>query len=203
MPLNLKYHLFESPVFHKAIGEVVEFLATTPVQPLPPLQSFMGGGVYVLYYTGPFEAYKALADANRVENTKPIYAGKAVPTGWRQGRKVTTEAPNLYRRLKDHASSISAVQNLSLNDFACRFVILKGNEADMIVTVENALIREYVPLWNCEIDGFGNHDPGVHRYGQLLSDWDTLHTGRSWEKKWQGERPDEGKIKDTVRAYLG
>lgn len=44
-------------------------------------------GVYVLYYRGPFELYRDLADVNREEFRKPIYVGKAVSKGGRIGGK--------------------------------------------------------------------------------------------------------------------
>jgi hypothetical protein len=103
--------------------------------------------------------------------------------------------------LRKHARSIRAVQNLDLSSFSCRFILLRGEEADLITTVENALIRQYKPLWNSVIDGFGNNDPGKTRYTQQLADWDTLHPGRTWEEKWKGPRPDPEEIVAEVQAH--
>jgi hypothetical protein len=41
----------------------------------------------------------------------------------------------------------------------------------MISTIEAALIKLNMPLWNTAVDGFGNHDPGSGRYQQAKSDW--------------------------------
>jgi hypothetical protein len=71
----------------------------------------------------------------------PIYAGKAVPSGWRQARETAQVSSALYRRLKEHAASIGAAENLEISDFKCRFVILEGEESSLIATVEAAIIR--------------------------------------------------------------
>jgi len=61
----------------------------------------------------------------------------------------------------------------------------------MISTIEAALIKLNLPLWNTALDGFGNHDPGNGRYEQAKSDWDVIHGGRSWAEKCNG-LPKEG-----------
>jgi Eco29kI restriction endonuclease len=202
-PFNSANHIFHSSTFQQVVNEVLEFAASTPAQTLPPSAVFTGAGVYLLYYTGEFSPYRSIAEANRRTLSMPIYAGKAVPSGWRQARKTIQASATLYRRLSEHAASIRAAENLELGDFKCRFVILEGEESSLISTVEAAIIQRYRPLWNSVIDGFGNHDPGINRYGQILAGWDTLHPGRSWEKKWQGQRPDRAKLIEKIQAYFG
>jgi hypothetical protein len=202
-PFNSANHVFHSSTFQQVVNEVLEFAASTPDQPLPPPEVFTGAGIYLLYYTGAFSPYVPIAEANSQSLSTPIYAGKAVPSGWRQARETGQLSTALYRRLNEHAASIRAVENLALADFRCRFVILEGEESSLIATVEAAIIRRYRPLWNSVIDGFGNHDPGINRYGQILAGWDTLHPGRSWEKKWQGQRPDQAKLIEKIQAYFG
>ena len=122
--------------------------------------------------------------------------------GWRQGRESVKENdPALYRRLNEHAGSINAVENLSLDDFSCRFVVLQDQEADLISTVEAAMTRRYNPLWNSHIDGFGNHDPGKGRYEQARSEWDVLHPGRVWADQLKGTPPDENKVETKIDIY--
>lgn len=187
-------HTFSSTQFQTIVEEVITFFNETPVRLLPP-DSFNGPGVYGLYYTGDFEPYENPARANNTELTTPIYVGKAVPTGWRQGRTSRNyDAPHLYRRLREHARSIKRVDNLLLEDFQCRFVILVEEQSDLITLVEASLTRKYTPLWNSYIDGFGNHDPGSGRYDQAPSEWDTLHPGRPWVEKLTGEGPNRNKI---------
>ncbi|MEM6614516.1 MAG: Eco29kI family restriction endonuclease [Cyanobacteria bacterium P01_C01_bin.72] len=200
---NPANHTFRSSTFQQVVNEVLEFVTLTPAQPLPPPEAFAGAGIYLLYYTGVFPPYTPLAESNSRELSMPIYAGKAVPSGWRQAREATVASSALYRRLKEHASNIKAAENLEVTDFKCRFVILEGEESSLIATAEAAIIRRYRPLWNSVIDGFGNHDPGINRYGQILAGWDTLHPGRSWEKKWQGQRPNYAKLIESIQNYLG
>ncbi|MBJ7019458.1 Eco29kI family restriction endonuclease, partial [Vibrio cholerae] len=80
--------------------------------------------------------------------------------------------------------------NLDENEFLCRFMVLQGNATEMISTIESYLIRQYSPLWNSYIDGFGINAPGKGRYNQQPSEWDTLHPGRSYDKMLTGESRD-------------
>ncbi len=124
------------------------------------------------------------------------------PRGWRQARQAEDSDPQLYGRLREHTRSIKEANNLEIRDFCCRFVIMPGAGTDLIGSVENALIRRYLPLWNCVIDGFGNHDPGSGRYDQAPSEWDTLHPGRLWAARLTGTRPAEAAIMQKVREYI-
>ena len=72
----------------------------------------------------------------------------------------------------------------------------------MIGTVEAALIKLHRPLWNIALDGFGNHDPGNGRYNQAQSDWDVVHTGRSWAAKCQGIPRNPKAILSNVNRHL-
>jgi hypothetical protein len=79
--------------------------------------------------------------------------------------------------------------------------VLKSQEADLISTVETAMTRKYNPLWNSQIDGFGNHDPGKGRYEQAKSEWDALHPGREWADRLKGFLPDGNKIEEKIGNY--
>ena len=74
-------------------------------------------------------------------------------------------------------------------------MILEGLESDLVVPVEAELIHRYRPLWNCVVDGFGNHDPGKGRYNQARSEWDVLHPGRPWADRLTGKSP---RMKDIL-----
>ena len=111
-------------------------------------------------------------------------------------RSRQTEAPALYLRLREHVRSIRQANNLEIEDFLCRFMILGDIESDLVVPVEAELIRRYSPLWNSVIDGFGNHDPGRGRYNQAKSEWDVLHPGRSWADRLTGDAPS---VEEVVR----
>jgi hypothetical protein len=155
-----------------------------------------------LYYQGDFADYVALSDRNKPECKVPIYVGKAVTKGWRTGRIVEAEETDLLGRLREHARSISQAENLNLHDFRCRFMILKGIEADLIVPVEAALIRTFGPLWNQTVAGFGLHHVGGKRLDQLRTQWDTMHPGRSWTKQLTGRSPDLDKIRTAIADAL-
>lgn len=195
--MKLEQHTFISESFQELIEEAIGFFDGTPFEILPPSEKFAGPGIYAIYYKGESEIYK-----NVYSSDTPIYIGKAVLPGWRQGRvKLNSNDPALYRRLREHSRNIDIVNNLELNDFICRFVVLPTEQSDLIGTLEAALIRKYNPLWNSFIDGFGNHDPGKGRYNQAKSEWDVLHEGRKWADKLQGEAPVMEMILNKVNEY--
>lgn len=196
-------HIYKSNAFDEIIKDTIRFFNGTPVLRLPPPERFSGTGIYALYYVGASLYYTQISDKNRMEFRLPIYVGKAVPEGWRQGRvaKNQTRSFELYRRLKDHAQSIRNAENLNSEDFLCRFMILEEGAENMIGTVEAALIRYYTPIWNTLIDGFGNHDPGKGRYKQAKSDWDILHPGRNWAAKCDGESLSLADVEAKLLKY--
>ena len=203
MEFNPNTHVFKSPRVHAIVNEAINFLNQTQAYQLPPPEPFIGTGVYSLYYLGNFALYKKIACRSVAECTQPIYVGKAVPKGWRTARGGSEEDATLYGRLREHTRSIKQGEGLDIEDFRCRFMILKGDESSMITIVEAALIRKYRPLWNTVVDGFGNHDPGSGRYDQAKSEWDVLHPGRTWSKKLRGKSPGlegiEAKIRNTLK----
>lgn len=141
------------------------------MQPLSPRPNVHGPGVYVLYYRGDHEAYGPISCTE-----KPIYVGKAAPSGGRKGKPVDTDAPAIQSRLKSHARSIASV-DLRLEDFTCRCLPVVPVWINL---AERFLVEHYQPIWNQELDGFGNNPQGKHRAGGEASWWDTLHPGRSW-----------------------
>lgn len=192
-------HIFASAAFQRIVHEAIAFFVCTPVHSLPPPGLFMGSGVYGLYYVGSDALYAKLSD---LSCTHPIYVGKAVPTGWRTARTRDAENPNLYSRLREHTRSIEQAINLQIEEFRCRFMILAGAEADLLVPVEAELIRRHKPLWNTVVDGFGNHDPGSGRYDQARSEWDVLHPGRLWAERLRGSSPTRDAVTREVRQFL-
>ena len=193
-------HVFHYEAFAEIIKDTIRFFNGTPVHQLPPPENFIGAGVYALYFIGKSKYYKHLYDANRLNFVQPIYVGKAVPRGWRQAR-LQDSANELYARLSDHCKSINQASNLKIEDFRCRFMILEDAATDLIGTVEASLIRQYTPIWNSCIDGFGNHDPGNGRYDQAKSDWDILHPGRSWADRLKGDHPSLKEIETKAKDY--
>lgn len=189
--VDLKKHTFASPKFKSVLQEAMRFMMRSPIHPLPPADRFPGAGVYALYYCGNFDHYNHIVVADQKDANTPIYVGKAVPPGWRVGRagRVGPNVRPLYARLAEHVRTIDEVENLDARDFCCRFMILGGTESDLISACEAQLIRQFAPVWNTVVDGFGNHTPGKGRFGQARSEWDVLHPGRAWAARCRGVPP--------------
>ena len=184
-----KKHIYKSEAFVELVKDAVRFFNGTPVRPLLTAETFLGTGVYALYYTGQNPIYRKYAELNRLAYNYPIYVGKAVPKGWRQSRisdSAINQSRELHNRLREHSRNITVGTNLDLEEFMCRFTIFEDDSSDMISTIEAALIKLTQPLWNVAIDGFGNHDPGKGRYEQAKSDWDVIHPGRTWAERCNG-----------------
>lgn len=198
-------HVYRNDAFAELVKDAVRFFNGTPVHMLPPPESFLGTGVYALYYTGKNSLYKRYAELNRLSYDYPIYVGKAVPKGWRQSRSsdnALSQSRELIGRLREHSRSITKCSNLLLEDFMCRLVIFEKEGSDMISTIEAALIKLNKPLWNTTVDGFGNHDPGSGRYEQAKSDWDVIHEGRAWAKKCNGTHREKSSIISNISRHL-
>jgi len=170
--------------------------------PLKEQPEVLGAGIYAIYYTGGFEPYQYISNANRDRCFRlPIYVGKAIPKGARKGNVGLHQepGPELNKRVKDHAESIEAVENLDINDFYYRYLIV---EDIWIPLGESLLITKFSPIWNTLIDGFGNHDPGKGRYNQYRSRWDVLHPGRGWALKCRERQETREEIESEVLNHL-
>ena len=204
-PFERKKHVYKNDAFVELVKDAVRFFNGTPVHALPPAESFLGTGVYAIYYTGSHPLYQKYAELNRLAYSHPIYVGKAVPKGWRQAR-VSDDGVNqsreLFSRLREHSRNIAQGDGLDIDDFQCRFVIFEDAASDMISTIESALIKLNKPLWNMALDGFGNHDPGKGRYEQAKSDWDVIHPGRQWAEKCNGVAHLERDILSVIAAHF-
>ena len=167
-----------NPLERKHLGaSVADALLAAPALALSSLPSFVGAGIYAIYYVGDFPSYLPLAQANRDGNfLVPIYVGKAVPKGARIGGGTGTAGRDLHGRLRQHATSVSKAKNLAARDFFCRYLVV---EDIWIPLGESLLVAKFAPLWNSIITGFGNHAPGSGRKLGKLSLWDQLHPGRS------------------------
>lgn len=169
---------------------------------LPLAEPFVGAGIYAIYYVGDFPLYEPIAERNRRKRFAwPIYVGKAVPAGARQGGVGLDADPGtvLFGRIQEHAKSIEQAKNLRIEDFFCRYLAV---EDIWIPLGESLLIAQFSPVWNRCLDGFGNHDPGAGRYRQQRSPWDVLHPGRVWAMKCADNRRSEKEIVASVREFL-
>lgn len=162
---------------------------------LNEIPMFSGVGVYAIYVDSRANTiYKGV-----ITDDYPLYVGKAVPTGSRQGRSTTSDR-QLRNRLLEHKRSIEQ-GGLPVELFKCRFMVMEGIGEDLIPAMESTLIRIFHPLWNSYIDGFGIHTPGAGRFNQQPSEWDTLHPGRPWLEKLTGAPRDKALIAQKIKSY--
>ena len=194
-----------NPLDKRNLGKsVADALLEQEVHSLPP-DKFIGAGIYVIYYQGDFDLYTPLASRNVDDHwDTPIYVGRAVPKGARQGRVGVGPGTVLADRLREHSRSIEEVGSLDVGDFACRFLVV---DDIWIPLGESLLIGKFSPVWNTTLDGFGNHDPGKGRYKQQRSYWDVVHPGRKWADKCaKNERSFDdlaSVVKETVEHAYG
>ncbi|MBI3910902.1 MAG: Eco29kI family restriction endonuclease [Armatimonadetes bacterium] len=164
---------------------VARHLTAAALSPLPPPSRFAGNGLYALYYCGEFADYAPVASP---DCTTPIYVGKAI--------KARGRGEDVYGRLQEHAESTRHADNLRLEDFRCRYLVV---EPVWVVLGEHLLLMRYHPLWNDVVKGFGIHDPGrAGRGTQRRSRWDTLHPGRRFAEG----RPPNNKTEEQIRALI-
>jgi len=182
-------------------SSVGDALLAEPVRSLEEIAPFDGAGIYAIYYTGGFAPYEKLAQANRQGKfALPIYIGKASPAGARTGAALDWHAGSvLHKRLKEHAQSIIAAENLDIADFCCRFLVV---DDIWIALGESLMIARFSPLWNVLLDGFGNHNPGKGRHAGMRSRWDTLHPGRAWAGQCAQRPESAAHIARDAQTYL-
>ena len=172
-----------------------------PLVGLGEVGRFDGAGIYALYYAGEFEVYAPLKASLLTSNPRPIYVGKAIPAGGRTGglgsEAVRTLA--LSQRLAKHAASIKAAENLRLQDFQVRYLVV---DDVWIPLGENMLIETYQPVWNKLVAGFGNNPPGEGRRDQQVSLWDVLHPGRSKNVSIGHQSATSAELQERVRHFF-
>ena len=192
-----------NPLDKLNLGEsVADALLRAPVGPLEHVADLVGAGVYAIYYTGSFTAYRRIKSLNDDDRYgQPIYVGKAVPKGGRRGGLgFDAGRGNALRdRLRQHATSIAQAKNLEVRDFYYRALTV---DDIWIPLGENMLIEKFQPLWNRVVDGFGNKDPGNRRATQYRSSWDVLHPGRAFVKKLAENPLPEAVIRIRIRAFF-
>jgi len=178
------------------VGKVIATtLLDQPRIPLDTIGRFYGSGVYAIYYVGDFPAYTAAAATQT-----PLYVGKADPAKPGAG---TSEAQGLrlWQRLAEHQKSLRNAKNLLIEDFECRFLVVKSAWQN---TAEIYLIDHFQPIWNKETGicfGFGKHGDSSKTRKNKRSPWDTLHPGRSWALT-KNTVPNELSTKQITKKIL-
>lgn len=166
---------FFDPADPVVVGQLIArtMLAQPRVQ-LGDLRPFYGSGVYALYYSGTFPAYLPVCGRET-----PLYVGKADPRA-PSAASPQEQGRTLSNRLSDHAKSITYAENLAIEDFHCRYLVVKSAWQN---TAETYLIDHFKPIWNRELSicyGFGKHGDDPNTRKNTRSPWDTLHPGRPW-----------------------
>lgn len=185
--------LYDPLTYDNLMAGLVMHYEKTTKERLDTITDVEGPGIYSLYYSGGFPAYRPISGKNI-----PIYVGKAVPPGSRKGGRVDETSPALQRRIREHSRSISQATNLDVADFFCRYLSVVPV---WITLAERFLIDYYKPVWNLCLDGFGDHDPGSGRRNSQMSWWDTLHPGRSWAERLIGGKTVE-EAEELVTRFL-
>ena len=191
-----------NPLERRQLAESIgRRLLEQEVSALPPKEAVNGAGVYLIYYRGDFPLYAPISTANRGKWRVPIYAGKADPPGGRKGTQLdeSTSASTLHRRLCEHAETIQSADNLHLEHFACRCLVV---EDIWVGLAEALLIEQYHPLWNGPIDGFGLHRPGAPREKGQRPSWYTLHPGRGWASGMPTGRHSLEQLEQKAREHM-
>ena len=169
-----------NPLDLEALGQsLLRHLERQPLHPLQTVEKFTGSGVYALYYRGDGAPYEVMGAFNRAACRLPIYVGRAKDPGSRTGSDPfePVSAPLFWDRVKQHRKSIESTADLDSADFAARLLVVMPI---WIPLAEAMAIREYRPIWNSRLQGFGIHAPGSGRSGQKRSEWDELHPGRGF-----------------------
>lgn len=173
-PVKLPSSIFD-PSEPKLVGSFTALaMVAQPELPLGSIERFYGSGIYALYYKGDFPLYSPIKDMQ-----SPIYVGKADPASG-SAKTPVQQGVRLASRLGDHRRNIVKADNLDIDDFTCRaLVVQSGWQA----AAESYLIQLFKPIWNKEIGliyGFGKHGDAASTRANKRSPWDTLHQGRSW-----------------------
>lgn len=170
-----------NPLDLEALGHsLLRHMEQQPLLPLQEVGKFEGSGVYALYYCGAGDPYGAIGRFNRSTACRlPIYVGRAKDPGSRTGFDPleTVSAPLLWSRVNEHRKSIESTADLDSAEFKVRVLVVMPI---WIPLAETMAIRQYRPLWNSRLQGFGIHAPGSGRSGQKRSPWDELHPGRGF-----------------------
>lgn len=181
-PIKLPPHVLD-PSDPEVVGKLIaETLLVQDRHALGSVARFYGSGVYALYYSGRFDAYRPVSGTET-----PVYVGKADPASHSAITPIQ-QGQRLWARLNDHRKNIGAAVNLEIDEFDSRYLVVKSAWQG---TAENYLIDRFVPVWNNEVGicyGFGKHGDDPTTRANTRSPWDTLHPGRKWATK-EGNLP--------------
>ncbi len=195
-PVKQPPHVLD-PSDPEVIGRLIaETLLNQSREPLKSLSRFYGSGVYAIYYKGDFDAYSLISGSD-----VPLYVGKADPAT-PGAINPKDQGTRLWGRLQDHRKNIVFAENLDINDFDCRYLVVKSAWQ---VTAETYLIEAFEPVWNSEVNicyGFGKHGDAAETRANTKSPWDTLHPGRKWAKNSKDNPLSKDEIAEKIVDHL-
>ena len=173
-PVKLPASVFD-PSEPKLVGLFTALaMVAQPEIPLDTVERFYGSGIYALYYRGDFPLYDPIKNKET-----PVYVGKADPASG-SAKTPVQQGERLAHRLRDHRLNINKVDNLDIDDFTCRALVVQSGWQ---TAAESYLINLFKPIWNKEIGlvyGFGKHGDAASTRSNKRAPWDTLHQGRGW-----------------------
>lgn len=195
-PIKMPSSVFD-PSNPETIGRVVALaLLSQPRISMAEIPRFYGSGIYAIYYKGSFDAYKSISSKEH-----PIYVGKADPA-LPNARSPKEQGEKVCKRLKEHLKSISKAENLSIEEFECRFLVVASGQQE---AAERYLISLYRPIWNKETKicyGIGKHGDSATTRGNKRSPWDTMHSGRHWAGATTSDQVAESEIKNKLKLHF-
>jgi len=184
-PINLEIRRNIGP-------RIVNALLKSPERPLAiamgTLEGVKARGMFTLYPRGDFPdfpAYRGYVNASLRGCRVPIFVG-------------TASGP-LYRRLERWYNILDEVDNLTPEQFTCRYLLL-----DKLYLPEGKeeVRRQFMPLWNVYLKGHGNNDLGITHGAQERSRFDTVHPGRSGTRgRSRKETPRQIELKITEHMH--
>lgn len=173
-PIRQPDSLFD-PSAPKVVGRFVALaLVAQPRRPLADENRYYGSGVYAIYYRGGLPEYGPISNTET-----PINVGKAKPAA-NNARSPTEQGAALSSRLAEHRKNINLVENLRIDEFECRSLVVQSGWE---TAAEDYLIHLFSPIWNSEtgiLFGLGKHGDAAETRTNRRSPWDTLHPGRKW-----------------------
>lgn len=186
-----------NPANPRTVGLFVSIaLLAQKREPLGEVKPYYGSGVYAIYYQGGYKPYAPL-----LWSEHPIYVGKADPA-LADAKTPEEQEDRLARRLRDHAKAIERADNLEIEHFTCRqLVVASGLQA----AAETYLIDLFRPIWNKEVKvafGIGKHGDSPETRGNKRSPWDTLHQGRKWAHS-DAKMKDQASVAEIVARVSG
>lgn len=124
-----------------------------------------------------------------------------MPAGGRKGalEQDVASSSALRNRLAKHSRSIAEVSNLEVDHFSLRFLPV---DVIWIPLGENMLVRNFGPVWNQVVEGFGINAPGKGRRDQRRSQWDVIHAGRKIAEVLPSNDLSEADILDRIARHF-